>query len=143
MSGADAADPVMSLIRLAAAVALALPLGWERKARSASAGLRTYALVAMGTCAFVLTGQGALGASPDEQADVLFGIVTGVGFIGGGAVLKDPETLRGMVTAVSLWVTVAIATAAAHGLYVLAFAMSLLTLVSLQLRGPAPKEEPS
>jgi putative Mg2+ transporter-C (MgtC) family protein len=128
------------LLRLAAATALALPLGWDRERRSRSAGLRTYPLVAMGTCAFVLTGWAALGSSSDEQADVLYGLLTGVGFIGSGALLKDPGALRGMLTAVSLWVTVALGIAAAYGLYPLAMAMTLLSFLSLELHGLPSKE---
>jgi putative Mg2+ transporter-C (MgtC) family protein len=143
--GEDTPELTTVIFRIAAAVALALPIGWDRgrRSRSRSAGLRTYPLVAMATCAFVLTGWASLGPSSDEQADVLYGILTGVGFIGSGALLKDPVALRGMVTAISLWVTVAIGIAAAYGLYGLAMAMSVLSLVSLKLHWLAPKEEQS
>lgn len=128
-------------LRFGVAALFALPVGWDRASRSRSAGLRTYPLVAIGTCAFALTGVAALGTSADEQADVLYGILTGVGFIGGGAVLKTPDALRGMATMVSLWVTVAIGTAVAHGLYVLGFALSVLSVAGLHIRARTPARE--
>ncbi len=126
----------MSFVRLAVALVLSLPIAWNRDGRSRSAGLRTYPLVAAGTCGLVLIGGSALGPSAEEQADVVFGILTGIGFIGSGVLLEGPEGNRGMATMVSLWVTVAIGLAAAYGLYLLALAVSMLSVAALNLTLP-------
>jgi putative Mg2+ transporter-C (MgtC) family protein len=131
----ESPDLTMSFVRLAVAFTLGLPVGWDRERRSRSAGLRTSALIAVGTCGLVLVGGSALGSSADEHADILYGIITGFGFIGGGVLLKSsPEGNQGMSVMVSLWVTVAIGVAAAYGLYALALATSTLTVAALNMR---------
>ena len=93
---------------------LALPLGWEREQRSRSAGLRTYPLLSVCVCGFLLLAQSTAGG-PTEQADVFYGVLIGIGFVGSGAIVKSPERARGMSTAVSLWVTGAIGAGVAYG----------------------------
>src|SRR3954469_13950121 len=70
------------LVALAAAFALAAPIGWDREKRARSAGLRTFPLVALASCGFVQASEGLLAHSPDGMARVVEGLITGIGFIG-------------------------------------------------------------
>ncbi|WNG34156.1 MgtC/SapB family protein [Archangium minus] len=121
------------LLRVGMAFVLALPLGWEREVAARSAGLRTFPLVALGACAYLLIGQHALGDSAEAQARILSGLLTGIGFIGGGAILKGEKDVRGIATAASLWNTGAIGAAAAYGRYELGLMLSLGNLLTLHL----------
>ena len=73
---------------LAIAYVLALPIAWNREREERSAGLRTFPLVALASCGFIQGTENALQHSPEAQARVIEGLITGVGFIGGGAILK-------------------------------------------------------
>jgi len=127
------------LLDLVAAFALGLPVGWEREHRALSPGLRTFPLVSMGACAFLLIGHHAFRDHVDGQARVLQGLLSGIGFIGGGAIIKGRAEIRGLATAVSLWVTAAIGAAVAYGLYPLAVALSGATLFALEVLKPFKK----
>ena len=96
------------ILALAAAFALAMPIGWDREKKARSAGLRTFPLVAMASCGFVQASESLLVHSPDGMAKVIEGLITGIGFIGGGAILKQGTTVLGTATAASLWATGAI-----------------------------------
>jgi putative Mg2+ transporter-C (MgtC) family protein len=117
-------------LRLALALALALPLGWERERRPRSAGLRTYPLVSACVCGFLLIGQRSAGGT-GEQADVFFGVLNGIGFVGSGAVLKSPAGAAGMSTAASLWVTGAIGAGVACDVTLISAALSLVSVLTL------------
>lgn len=108
---------------------LALPLGWERDRWRRSAGLRTYALISVSVCGFLLLAQRTAGG-PAAQADALYGVLLGMGFLGSGVVVRSPEKSRGLGTAVSLWVTGAIGAGVAFGHALLSTAVSLMTMVA-------------
>jgi putative Mg2+ transporter-C (MgtC) family protein len=117
-------------LRLALALVLALPLGWEREQRSSAAGLRTYPLVSACVCGFLLLAQQRAGGA-QEQADVFYGVLSGIGFVGSGAVLESPEGARGMSTAVSLWLTGAIGAGVAYETPLISATLSLVSLMAL------------
>jgi putative Mg2+ transporter-C (MgtC) family protein len=119
------------LILLGVAYLLALPIAWNRERFSRSAGLRTYPLVAVATCGFMLVGIEVLG-STDAEGRVMQGIVTGMGFIGGGAILKNGNHVIGMATAASLWSTGALGLAVAWQRFEIALVLSLVTFLTLQ-----------
>jgi putative Mg2+ transporter-C (MgtC) family protein len=121
-----------SLAPIAVAFVLALPLGWERERAERSAGLRTFPLVAMASAGYILIASTALGDNPEAQARVIQGLMTGIGFIGGGAILKGDGTVRGTATAASIWNTGAIGAAAAFDRYDIALVLSLTNLVALR-----------
>jgi putative Mg2+ transporter-C (MgtC) family protein len=123
------------LLSLAVAFALGLPIGWER-GNSARPGLRTYPLLAMGACAYLEIGQFAFHNDADAQARVFQALVSGMGFIGAGAIIKGRVKIHGLATAVSLWVTVAIGIAAAYQLFALGIILSATTLLVLWLLHP-------
>lgn len=123
--------PVLeAILRLGLAFLLVLPLGWERERRSRSAGLRTYPLLSVCVCGFLLLAQRAAGG-PKEQADVFYGVLSGVGFVGSGAIVKSAGGPGGMSTAVSLWVTGAIGAGVAYGNPLLSAALSLMSVLAL------------
>ncbi len=119
------------LTLMGAAYVLALPIGWNREKMERSAGLRTFPLVAVATCGFMLVAIESIG-SGEAQSRVIQGIITGMGFIGGGAILKNDKVVTGTATAVSLWTTGAIGMAVAWQRFEIAIVLSLLTFVTLQ-----------
>lgn len=90
---------------------LALPIGWNREKQTRNAGLRTFPLVAVAvaSCGFIQGAEHFLDDEPEALARLIEGIITGVGFIGGGAVLQHKNSVRETATAASLWLTGAIA----------------------------------
>lgn len=125
-------DTLAVLTHLGAAFLLALPIAWDRQRSTRLAGLRTFPLVALASCGFVLAGRVALGDHPDAQARILQGLMTGIGFIGGGAILKGKREVRGTATAASIWATGLIGAVAGYALWSIALAVSALTLLVLR-----------
>ena len=126
------------LAYLAISYALALPIGVNRQASSRHFGLRTFPLVSVVSCGFMLTGMAVIG-STDGKARVFQGIITGIGFIGGGAIFKGKDNLAGMASAASLWNTGAIGLAVAFNRFEIAIVLSLLNVVTLSLIGRLKK----
>lgn len=117
---------------------LALPIGWERQRADRPAGLRTFPIVAIACCVFVLIGIDVFASAPDAQSRIIAGLMTGMGFIGGGAILKGPEgeDVRGITTAASLWTMGAMGTAVAYRRFDLAIVLVVLNLLILRLLAP-------
>ena len=129
-------DTVSHLIKLALAYVLALPIGWNREQEERSAGIRTFPLVAMAACGFVTIAVEVLGGNSAEQAKVMEGLITGVGFIGGGAILKQGDRATGTATAASLWATGAVGVAVGYGLIDIAVILSIVTYIALRFLSP-------
>jgi putative Mg2+ transporter-C (MgtC) family protein len=123
------------LTRLGVALGLALPIGFDREVSSRSAGLRTFPLVALAACGFIVIGLQVVGPTGEAQARVLEGLMTGIGFVGGGAILKDRQAVRGTATAASIWATGAMGAAAGYGRYETAVLLCVLTLAVLRILG--------
>ena len=130
---------IMHLLQLAAAYALALPMAIEREKHARSAGLRTFPLVAMASCGFILTGQSAFGDEAGAMARVVYGLMTGIGFIGGGAILKRGGDVSGTATAASIWATGAVGASVGLENYAVAIALSVATGATLYF-SPVLKE---
>jgi putative Mg2+ transporter-C (MgtC) family protein len=120
-------------LALAAAFALAIPIGWDREKRARSAGLRTFPLVALASCGFVQASENLLVHSPDGMAKVIEGLITGIGFIGGGAILKQGNSVQGTATAASLWATGAIGVSVGLGSFDVAITVAVFTFLTLKL----------
>lgn len=120
------------LSHLTVAYVLALPVALDREAASRSAGLRTFPLVAMAACGYTLVGFSIL-SSTDAEARVLQGVITGIGFIGGGAILKSSGSVTGTATAASIWTTGLIGIAAASDRYEIAALLSAMTFLTLRV----------
>lgn len=119
------------LLRMLLAAALGAALGLERELSGQRAGLRTHLLVALGACVFTEAGF-AYGPRPGlDPTRVAAQVVTGIGFLGAGAILRYGATVRGLTTAASLWVVAAIGLAAGIGLYAESAVAAGLTLVAL------------
>lgn len=124
------------LIRVLAAVLLGAIVGVQREKVGKPAGLRTHMLVSLGTAVVVLACSGS-GMGLDGLSRVIQGLVTGVGFIGAGSILKlsDQRDIKGLTTAAGLWMTAAIGVAVGLGTLGLAIIGTALTLIVLALVG--------
>jgi len=120
-----------NLVHLGIAYVLALPVAFDRDRAARGAGLRTFPLVALAACGYSLVGMSVLDTT-DAEARVLQGLITGIGFIGGGAILKSKGTVHGTATAASIWNTGLIGIAVAFGRYEIAVLLSLINFVTLR-----------
>ncbi|MEZ4732749.1 MAG: MgtC/SapB family protein [Caldilineaceae bacterium] len=124
------------LIKLLIAFLLALPIGWEREQATRLMGLRTFPIVAMASCAYVLVSISVIGDSGDARARIIQGLMSGIGFIGGGAILKEENTVRGTATAASVWMTGAVGAAVAFQRYEIAVITVVFNFLILQFFTP-------
>lgn len=125
------------LLKIAGAFLLALPIAWDREKSTRIMGLRTFPLVAVASCAYVLIALVVLGDNQDAQARIVQGLITGIGFIGGGAILKDRNgSVRGTATAASVWTTGAVGAAVAYGRMEIAIIVSVINFLTLRLLTP-------
>ncbi len=124
------------LIRVIAATLLGAIVGLQRQRAGKPAGLRTHMLVCIGTAVIVLAGSGT-GMSTDGLSRVIQGIVTGIGFVGAGSILKlsHEREIRGLTTAAGLWMTAAIGVACGVGALGLAVIGTILAVIVLALEG--------
>lgn len=127
---------VSHLTHLTIAYALALPIGWHQERSARTAGLRTFPLVSLAACGYMLVGLHVLD-STDAESRVIYGIITGIGFIGGGAILKGKGSIEGTAAAASIWTTGAIGVAVAFDRLEIALILALLNFLTLQWGEPA------
>jgi|SRR5579871_3409634 len=118
------------LQRIGITYLLMLIIGWDREQEAHSAGLRTFPIVGIASCGYLLI----LGtdADPAARSRVLQGLITGIGFVGGGAILKDGLNVKGMATAASIWNAGVIGAAVAMNRYSIAIALAALNLFTLR-----------
>jgi putative Mg2+ transporter-C (MgtC) family protein len=136
------------LEQIGIAYVLTALIGWDREQEARSAGVRTFPIVGMASCGYLLV----LGFQPDTaaQSRVLQGLITGIGFVGGGAILKEGATIRGTATAASIWNAGVIGASVGMGRYEIAIVLAALNLFTLRAllplkrwidrRAPAPEE---
>jgi putative Mg2+ transporter-C (MgtC) family protein len=124
--------PVDLLVRLSLAAGLGAAIGVERELRQKAAGLRTNMLIALGSAVFTVVSLeiARTGGTPDRIAAQ---IVTGIGFLGAGAILRSGRSIHGMTTAATIWVNASIGMAAGAGLYTVAVSGTIITLIVLAL----------
>jgi len=105
-------------------------IGWDREQEAHSTGIRTFPLVGMASCGYLLV----LGPQTDTaaQSRVLQGLITGIGFVGGGAILKEGATVKGTATAASVWNAGVIGASVAMGHYGIAIVLAALNLFTLR-----------
>ncbi|MDG9856821.1 MgtC/SapB family protein [Pseudomonas nitroreducens] len=115
------------LLRVAAALILGAVIGAERQLRQRLTGLRTNALVSTGACLFVLMTQSVPGLASDASRIAAY-VVSGIGFLGGGVIMRDGLNVRGLNTAATLWCTAAIGVLCSMGLLLEAALGSLVVL---------------
>jgi putative Mg2+ transporter-C (MgtC) family protein len=142
----DTADVTQVVVRLGLALLLGGILGFEREMAGRDAGLRTHMLVAVGSALFVLVPLQA-GFSQENMSRVIQGLVSGIGFLGAGAIIKlsAEREVRGLTTAASLWVSAAVGMAAGLGreaTAILSVAIALVILAGVRMRKkPKPEDE--
>ena len=130
---------VEMLIRLGTAIVLGGLIGFERELRAQPAGLRTHLLVALASATFMLIStQFAFhqhfspeGVAKIDASRIASNVVVGIGFLGGGAILRSGPTVHGLTTAASLWLVASVGLAAGAGMYVVAALSTVLTLFAL------------
>ena len=118
------------LFQLGIAFLLSLPIALNREMKDNGAGLRTFPLVTIASCAFMLVGQDIYHGS-DAEARVMYALITGMGFIGGGAIFKSENGVKGTATAAGLWNTGAIGVSVAYGRYEIAIILSVVSFLIL------------
>ncbi|MBD3343810.1 MAG: MgtC/SapB family protein [Chitinivibrionales bacterium] len=127
-------SPGDAAIRIVFASLLGALIGLERDMHGRSAGLRTHILVAMGAAVFTIISVNiacSAGTSVSDPARIAAQIVTGIGFLGAGVILKDGANIRGLTTAACLWIAAAVGMTAGSGYYLIAGTVALLALFGL------------
>lgn len=120
-------------LRLVIAAVLGSAVGFEREIHGHPAGMRTHLLVSLGSAAFTILGVFFF-STPGTQTDpsrIAAQIVSGIGFLGAGAILKYGTSVRGLTTAASLWATAAVGMAAGAGAWLVAIVTTVLVVLSL------------
>lgn len=123
-------------LRLLLAAALGAAIGYQRERTGKPAGLRTHVLICLGAALFTVASSYGFGAATDP-ARVAAGIVTGIGFLGAGAIIRSGEGIVvGLTTAATIWVVAAIGLAAGAGLYLISAVTTAIALIVLLLPHP-------
>lgn len=120
-------------VKLVFAFLLSLPIAYNREQYTKIMGLRTFPLVSIATCSYILISLSFIEASADDaQARIIQGLVAGIGFIGGGAILKKEDKVLGTASAASIWTTGAIGAAVAYARYDIAIFLMLANFIVLR-----------
>lgn len=119
------------ILQLLFAAGLGSLIGLEREMRHKPAGLRTNALVCIGSCLFTILSVEYFGA---DYARIASGIVTGIGFVGAGIIINSGKEVQGITTAATLWTVAAIGIGVGAGAYVLCAAATIISLAVLKMK---------
>ncbi len=122
------------IVQLVVAGVLGGLIGAEREYRAKVAGTRTHLLVALGAALMMIVSRYGFGGQGDPSR-VAAQIVSGIGFIGAGAIMVHRQAVHGLTTAAGIWVAAGIGMAVASGLYVVSVAATILSLVGLEVVG--------
>jgi putative Mg2+ transporter-C (MgtC) family protein len=122
--------------KIAVAWLMVLPTGWWAEKQGHSVGIRTFPLVAMASCGFLLVLDNVNG----DGSRVLQGMITGIGFIGGGAIVRDGTNVRGTATAASIWAAGAIGAAVALGRAEIAVVLAVMDVCTFALLVPVKQK---
>ena len=130
----DAETMARITVRLVVAMIFGAVIGIQRERAGKPAGVRTHMLVSSGAAVFILA-SGEFGMNPDSISRVIQGLVTGIGFLGAGAILKlyDRRAVEGLTTAAGIWMTAALGVAVGLGRFGLALVATLLAWVTLSV----------
>ncbi len=135
--------PIASdLINLGVAYLLALPIGWDRERESHTAGIRTFPIVSVACCGLMIMSSNLPGTSGDSFTRVLQGVVTGIGFVGAGAIMREQGGVHGTATAAAVWAVAIVGSSTGLGNYHVAAALSLVTYLTLRLLKPFKRQPP-
>lgn len=128
---------VQMFLRLLVAVVLGALVGYERERAGKPAGVRTHGMVSLGAALFAVVSLHGFGNAGDPSR-VAAQVVTGIGFLGAGAILHQRGSVHGLTTAASLWVTAAIGLAVGVGMVFMSLATAILVFLLLRF-GPRPR----
>ena len=117
------------IVRLLIAAAAGALVGLEREVHGKDAGIRTFALVSLGACIFGII-SGSVTGAPDPTR-IAAAVVTGVGFLGAGVIIRGKNHVVGLTTATTLWVAAAVGVAIAYGYFALGFTATIIVLLIL------------
>jgi putative Mg2+ transporter-C (MgtC) family protein len=120
------------VIRLMIAYIVVFPVGWYREKEAHGVGVRTFPLVAMASCGYLLLAGPSSHMGADSQSRVIQGLVAGIGFIGGGAILKTDNRVQGVATAASIWNTGVVGASVAQDRYLLAIMLAIMNFLTLR-----------
>lgn len=129
-----AREEIEIAVRLLLAAIFGAAVGYERRSSDKPAGLRTLSLVAVGSALFTIIS--TVGFETADQSRVAAQIVTGVGFLGAGTILRSGTSISGLTTAATIWATAAIGMAVGSGLYIAAAGATILMLAILYILAP-------
>lgn len=137
---AEVATNLIVFMNLTGALILGLLVGYERSYHGRAAGMRTYGLVCTASCAltviagypgFWFGGHSLLGAVPPDPTRVIQGVVTGIGFLGAGVIMKEGFSISGLTTAASIWASAAIGVMVGVGFYGAAILLTALSALCM------------
>ncbi len=135
--------PLAVLGRLILAIILGGLIGFEREVKKRSAGLRTHVLVSLGSCLIMLTSLYVFDIYKDivslDPARIAAGIITGIGFLGAGAIIRSGEAVKGLTTAASLWLVAGIGMGIGCGFYLASLITAVLAIAVLFFLGQLEK----
>jgi putative Mg2+ transporter-C (MgtC) family protein len=154
MERARAMTVMDDVIPMLVSVVLGTLVGWEREAGRKAAGLRTHTLVCLGSTMFVLVARHAvreIGGPNLDPTRIIHGVITGVGFLGAGSIMRQQGWVQGLTTAASIWMVSAIGVTVGVRAYTLAIVGTILALIVLEafrwlekyFRGQGPPPPPS
>lgn len=118
-------------LQVVIAVVLGGFVGWEREWHAREAGIRTYGAVSLGACVFALISTHV--TTGNNPHVIAAGVVTGIGFLGAGVILRDQGNVVGLTTAATLWATASVGLATGYGMYTLAVLVALIVFGLLVL----------
>jgi putative Mg2+ transporter-C (MgtC) family protein len=127
-------DSLKFFTQICVAYFLTAIVGWNREREEHTAGIRTFPIVGMASCGYLLLVGGP--GDTTAQSRVMQGLISGIGFIGGGAILKEGPSVKGTATAASIWNAGVMGAAVAMERYDIAIILSLLNLVALRILLP-------
>ena len=124
-----------SIFRLFVSMILGMVIGAERKRKGQTAGIRTFALISMGACLAMLLSiyvpQEYMGLKNGDPGRIAAQVITGIGFLGGGAMIQMRGTVKGLTTAAGIWMTAIIGMAVGIGMYIISTTATILVLLTL------------
>jgi putative Mg2+ transporter-C (MgtC) family protein len=125
---------IVMVLRLLLAAALGAIIGYQRERAGKPAGLRTHTLICIGAALFTIASIYGFGSA--DPARIAAGVVTGIGFLGAGAIIRTREHIVGLTTAASIWAVAAVGLAAGAGLYLLSAVTTAVIMIILLLPHP-------
>lgn len=128
----DGGQAVEEALRLIAALLMGGLVGWQRERYGHEAGVRTFSLIALGSCLFGILSHHM--AFPGDPGRIAAQVVSGIGFIGVGLIIKDHGSVKGLTTAATLWAVAAVGLSIGYGLYYVASLTTCLIVLTLFMR---------